>query len=233
MLINDVFFRPGSDASTVPATEDEVKRRREEVRKTPRPQIKESKSTMELGEREPRLRRDVQSHELLGEPKRKAQKQPATAVKARAAPPKSVSPKAAQGDAKVEGTTPDRSQGVTALAVQECLHRRNTAELQEPTTPPAPSSSGKRKQSPSGSGKSKQSHASKSSGKKATPAPPPPPPPSESEHSQSASESESDDEEALALQEEVVREKKEAHARYMRFSRSLTSYLDLILIRSV
>lgn len=188
---------------------------------------------MELGEREPRLRRDVQSHELLGEPKRKAQKQPATAVKARAAPPKSVSPKAAQGDAKVEGTTPDRSQGVTALAVQECLHRRNTAELQEPTTPPAPSSSGKRKQSPSGSGKSKQSHASKSSGKKATPAPPPPPPPSESEHSQSASESESDDEEALALQEEVVREKKEAHARYMRFSRSLTSYLDLILIRSV
>ena len=207
----------------MPATEDEVKRRREEVRKTPRPQIKESKSTMELGEREPRLRRDVQSHELLGEPKRKAQKQPATAVKARAAPPKSVSPKAAQGDAKVEGTTPDRSQGVTALAVQECLHRRNTAELQEPTTPPAPSSSGKRK----------QSHASKSSGKKATPAPPPPPPPSESEHSQSASESESDDEEALALQEEVVREKKEAHARYMRFSRSLTSYLDLILIRSV
>ena len=146
MLINDIFFRPGSDASTVPATEDEVKRRREEVRKTPRPQIKESKSTMELGEREPRLRRDVQSHELLGEPKRKAQKQPATAVKARAAPPKSVSPKAAQGDAKVEGTTPDRSQGVTALAVQECLHRRNTAELQEPTTPPAPSSSGKRKQ---------------------------------------------------------------------------------------
>lgn len=132
------FFRPGSDASTVPATEDEVKRRREEVRKTPRPQIKESKSTMELGEREPRLRRDVQSHELLGEPKRKAQKQPATAVKARAAPPKSVSPKAAQGDAKVEGTTPDRSQGVTALAVQECLHRRNTAELQEPTTPPLP-----------------------------------------------------------------------------------------------
>ena len=138
MLINDVFFRPGSDASTVPATEDEVKRRREEVRKTPRPQIKESKSTMELGEREPRLRRDVQSHELLGEPKRKAQKLPATAVKARAAPPKSVSPKAAQGDAKVEGTTPDRSQGVTALAVQECLHRRNTAELQEPTTPPLP-----------------------------------------------------------------------------------------------
>ena len=63
--------------------------------------------------------------------------------------------------------------------------------------------------------------------------PPPPPPPSEGGGSESESESESDDEEQLALEEEVVREKKEAHARYMRFHRSLSSFLDLISIHSV
>ena len=108
------------------------------------------------------------------------------------------------------------------------MHRKSTAELQDPpATPPA---------APSGNGKSKQpesSRSSKSSGKKVTPSPPPPPPPSEGGGSESESESESDDEEQLALEEEVVREKKEAHARYMRFHRSLSSFLDLISIHSV
>ncbi|CAL1132282.1 unnamed protein product [Cladocopium goreaui] len=202
-------------ASTVPATPSEVEKAIKEGQQAlaamqpkvnPPPPSKSAK---------PRLTREIQSKEVLedAKPQPESTPPPRTAVKAKAAKPA----KPPSVEAKLERTlTPD-----TSKAVQECLTRASTAELlsskgtpstETPKTTPSPST--------------------RSSSKSVQPAPSPPdpsPPPSDDDDDES-----DDDEETRRQREEEARRiqaKKAAHARYMRFSRSLKSKSTPIEVR--
>ena len=214
---------PDSDATTVPATDEQLKQRREEVRMVARPKVKQSKSAEELQVSCPRLDRHKQSKHLLGE--ETAVKQPPaakpTAVKAKPAPKENPSH-------TEEAPTKDEHKGNqsdprVAKAVQECLTRASTADLsgktpkRTPSTGTSPSPSTETVPTPKPQTTSANLSGSKSKVGSTSTCP--------TNGSQSSDTEDEVDEEEMAKQEAKVRAKKQAHARYMRFSRSLTSSL--------
>eukprot|EP00435_Cladocopium_sp_Y103_P069111 s583_g32.t1 len=166
------LFAPDSDASTVPAAAEEVqkvaKQRYEASKKdqpaptTPMNNIKKSQSADDAA-LQPKLRRDIQSKEVLGtntEAKTEVKTTKSTAVKAKAAPNKQV--KNETEKVKEPNTTPPPNRelelnGLQALmsaqkqreaaeasqAIRECLRRKSTDNFQNtPGRPsPAPSTS--------------------------------------------------------------------------------------------
>lgn len=215
---------PGSGASTGKEKKQEAKEVTRsdttKVTETPPHKIRKSSSA-------PALSREVQSKEVLGDggasggsrdpdPSQKTNNVdpgvPA-AGKAAAAKTKVVAPKVETPVAPKTETPDPTPTPRTVKAVQECLQRSCTMDSQgsTPTPPPKPSTVATpvdQKQV----GAAQVAVPTEGSEKEK----------SKSSDSESESES-SQDEEAEQNKEEQVRRKKEAHARYMRFSRSLTS----------
>ena len=205
---------PDSVASTLPATPSEVETAIKNgklalvaVQPTVSP-TPGSKSAR------PKLDRKTQSKAILDDPKKMPQSTPPTrtAVKAAAKPakPPSVPP-------KLERTmTPE-----TSKAVHQCLGRASTADLLSSTGTPSTETP-----------KTTPSPPTRTSTKSVQPAASQSAPPSPETGSEESSDEE-DDEEMLEKREEesrVVKAKKEAHARYMRFFRSLRSILPPTLL---
>ena len=209
-LINcSVWSRPDSEASTIPGTEEELKamaiQRAKDVQAvqvTPPPKIKRS-HTDASDTSQPKLSREVQSKKVLP-----------TAVKAQGAPPIR---------AKIEQVEPAAKR--TSQAVQECLRRPSTKDLASPSPTQPSNPPRKAMKTPTGKAAAPKvvqapmpTASSAAPASKAASAPPPPdptPPPSDDDY-------DSDEDRRLA---ELARAKREAHARYMRFSRSLSSGL--------
>ena len=211
---------PDSDATTVPATDEQLKQHRKDVRMVARPRVKQSKSAEELGESCPRLDGDKQSKLLLGE--ETAVKQPpatkATAVKAKPAPKVDPSDKDhGQAPTKDEHTG-NQTDPRVAKAVQECLSRASTADLSG-QTPTRTLSTGNLSSPSTGTVPTPHTQTANANpqGTRSTTGPADP--------SDSENEEHEEDEEELRRTEAAVRAKRQAHARYMRFSRSLTSSL--------
>ena len=205
----------------MPATESELKKRRKEIQEVarPRPKIKESKSSEFNETSGAKLDRRVPSQEVLAEAPcedvKKDRTKIATAVKAKAAPTtKSTEAEKAKKPVKPEDEVAATAD--TSEAVRECLRRKSTLELTGKTGSVAKNGSAKEKEN----------------AKKPTPVPPPVSRDSgeASEESQSEEESEEEDLEELKQNEEKVKAKKEAHARYMRFHRSLKSLLTSVYL---
>ena len=209
------ILAPDSDATTVPAATPEAQRMvRESLAQAQVAQASTKAKTPEAetpAEPRQQLSRQVQSTELLQPAKKmKVKKSESsttldyrvdpkngskrTAVKAKAAPPQSVSGLA---------VPPDMTK-----TVQQCLARSNTAELEAKTT----------------------AHQAKAA---PVPAEPVNQDPQEDQASQTEDESEEEDPAELKRKEEEIRLKKEAHARYMRFSRSLTSTSSVSMVYQV
>ena len=218
-----------SEASTVPANDADAKQKalkglkaaQAEETRTPVDKLKRKDARdMDQLSSEPKLPRRLQSKPILreGDETQVAIKKSetsetlaytlnqavptaakATAVKAKAQPPTT---------AKCEPETP------TSKAVSQCLGRASTKELQAATQQP--------------------SHGNTPSTPKAAAAASPPAPVAPQAKAaqtdpdpDSDSESSADDEELRRIEREQ-KAKREAHARYMRFSRSLTSTLGWI-----
>ena len=199
---------PDSDASTVPAKTEDAKRmaiektreaKARELQVTPPCRVK----TQELEElsSKPKLTKEIQSKPVLEPEASKV----ATAVKAKAAPP--VVKEEAKGSLE------------TSQAVQDCLRRPSTTELSSPA-PPSPPKRIEKKPEKEKTKESKDTAKTKekSAGSEPTPVASAPPGPPDSD-------SESSDSEEDRKKEAQAKAKREAHARYMRFSRSLTSSL--------
>lgn len=212
-----------STASTVPAGPDSVEKSKGNGARgsasspqisTPKPRVKRS-LTADSASSAPKLSRAVQSKQVL---EMKQQRSPTvhysptkvkkTAVKAKA---KTKSKKAGK-DAdsppapKLETPSPTRARAVQAALQRQCTSEITTSKApKEETTkkanpPPKPDPKGKAKVAPAKPDSSKSSHSDDSS-------------------SEASGGFESDQELSL----EVVQERKKAHARYMRFSRSMRS----------
>lgn len=174
------------------------------------------------------LKREIQSTELLGEKEKEKPDAPkatkALAVKAKAAPKQSAT-QPAKAEPTPASLVKEPSSPTKANAVLSCLQRQSTVELnkgiQSNQSTPARASEGSVQNTPS-SKESEKSHNSAqqkipvSKGSAAAPEP---------ESNQEDSSSDEDSEQA-AKEEEKARARREAHARYMRFSRSLTSTLS-------
>ena len=191
------------------------------------------------GSKQPQLSREIQSKEVLKTTDAPATEKPdssktsgyeapkakTTAVEAKSAPPaERVAPKSEAPESPVVNTP-------SSQAIQECLARSNTAEIMEaqienagkkalPAVAPEPTSAPESKTKDKGEGKPKDTGERKD----ATAVTNPP-----TGEGQGESDSESESSEELRRKEERVRVKKEAHARYMRFSRSLTSTLSRLV----
>lgn len=213
-----------SEASTVPAKDEDVRKHvlqglkagQVEETHTPVDKLKrKGAKDMDQLSSEPKLPRKLQSKPILkeGDEGDEAQVEikksdtaetlpypaaaKATAVKAKAGPPKT----------KIEPETP------TSKAVSQCLGRASTQELQAVATP---------------AGTPSAPHGNTPTTPTAPTAPPPPVAPQAKAALQddpgSDAESSVDSEELRRIEREQ-KAKREAHARYMRFSRSLTSTL--------
>jgi len=200
---------PDSDATTVPAATPEAQRMvKRSLARAQAAAAQESKKAKTPPEPRPQLSRQVQSTEILQLPTELQIKKSessatldyrpdpkkgfkCTAVKAKAAPPQAV---------------PDM-----AKAVQQCLARSNTAELEAKAT----------------------AHQAKAKALPPVPAEPANKDPQEDQTAQTEEESEEEDPAELRRKEDEIRLKKEAHARYMRFSRSLTSTSSVSMIYHV
>ena len=202
---------PDSDASTIPASTSKARKLAvqgtlevrakdsQDTQVTPLPKLKKSPSELDGESSKPKLSKAVQSSAIL-EPK--LQSGPPTAAKARAAKPPVLEP-----PVKVEPSTPQAS-----LAVQECLRRPSTTDF--PSTPtPTPKTT-----------EVEREKKKKNEEEPAEEAPAPqdvqPTAASAPDDDESSSDSEED-----RKKEQQAKAKREAHARYMRFSRSLTSIL--------
>ncbi|CAK8988834.1 unnamed protein product, partial [Durusdinium trenchii] len=193
---------PDSDATTVPASAEEVKKFKSgiahHVQKTPTPRGKvvENKSS------EPKIKKQIQSKRILEEDEGKNEKKPArTAVKAKPQPRQQPDQVA---KAEVGSETPR-----TAKAVQECLKRASTADILHKTPK-------------TGSTTTPSTAPRHGSDEPCSP---------ESQNSRAESDEESADEEEWAKKAAQARAKREAHARFMRFSRSLKSKRSPVEIR--
>ena len=237
---------PDSDASTVPASAEEVqkvaKQRYEASRKdqaapmTPMNAIKKSNSEVDNAS-QPKLSRCIQSKQILGtdaeaKPVATPPEAKSTAVKAKAAPKKQVK------DETEKANSPDTAQ---TDAIRECLRRSSTDNLQ--TTPsrpsPAPSASASTASpataTPATSTPSTAtpSTATPSSGANATGQGAPtelakqPKQTKPTKQSSAPGDDDPDDSSDDSVEIErlarIAKAKREAHERYMRFSRSLTS----------
>ena len=201
---------PDSDATTVPAATPEAQRMvKRSLARAQAAAAQESKKAKTPPEPRPQLSRQVQSTEILQLPTELQIKKSessatldyrpdpkkgfkCTAVKAKAAPPQAV---------------PDM-----AKAVQQCLARSNTPELEAKAT----------------------AHQAKAKALPPVPAEPANKGPTR-RYKQLRREEESEEEDPAELRrkEDEIRLKKEAHARYMRFSRSLTSTSSVSMIYHV
>ena len=168
-----------------------------DVQVTPSPKVRNGDEASS----QPKLKREVQSSKLL-DPETPKTPVVSTAVKAKAAPPSQI---------KVEpAESTDRSR-----AVQDCLRRPSTTDM---ASPAASLPGGKIPEKEHKEAKKKDKDLPAGS-QEALPLPPAPAPAPAQE-----SDSESDSEEDRK-KERLAKAKREAHARYMRFSRSLTSSL--------
>lgn len=186
---------PDSEASTVPATQAEVKASIKQVQKM-RANNTTKDPAPEVVSPRPQLKREVQSKEILTEKPSKSLKVPPTAAKAKVQPPQPAPKPAPQPPVKAENASP-----ATARAVAQCLARKSTSEL---TSTPSQTSSAK-------------------PGKKAG-FDPSPPAESEHDDDEDDDAESMNSEEYREL-ERKERAKREAKNRYMRFSRSLKSTL--------
>ena len=189
-----LFPMPDSDATTVPASAEEVKKFKSgiahHVQKTPTPKGK----VVENQSSEPKIKKQIQSKRILEEDEGKNEKKPArTAVKAKPQPRQQPDQVA---KAEVGGETPR-----TAKAVQECLKRASTAEILHKTPK-------------TGSTTTPSTAPRHGSDEPCSP---------ESQNSRAESDEESADEEEWAKKAAQAKAKRQAHARFMRFSRSLKS----------
>ncbi|CAK9056015.1 unnamed protein product [Durusdinium trenchii] len=208
-----------STATTVPATEEEVRREINRGRQalgrhaltTPSPKAGTAPADEEKSSqpKRPKLPQRSQSQQILAPEQvevagsSSGSKQVATAVKAKAAKP--APPKVEPAS---EVMTPD-----TAKAVSECLKRKSTSELVARVAKPA-------RPDPKASSQQADKKCAKAV--------------SEKDPDEEAEESSEDDEkdEKWKKEEERLRAKREAHARYMRFSRSFKSKRTPVEIRS-
>lgn len=222
------LFAPDSDASTVPASAEEVqniaKQRYEAAKKdqealtTPmNKKIKKSPSAVDDEASQPKLSRAIQSKQVLGaDTEAKSQvTHPAaksTAVKAKAAPTKPVK------DETESATAPNTPQ---TQAIRECLRRKSTDNFHSTPGRPSPAPSTPTSTATPNSG----ANAAGVIAQQGTPT-------QQTENTQKSQqpddaqeESSDTDEEEIARLARVAKAKREARARYMRFSRSLTSSL--------
>ena len=190
----------------MPATETELrkaKQKRKEVREelvTPPSKVtkvKKSDSAETLSG--PKLNRTIQSHPILEAKPCDERKVPATAVKAKSAPKQPLA------IPKPEQTQQDATR---AQAVQDCLRRPSTGDLSVP------------KSSPKDPTEPKDPKKKKNTGEASGADPPTPP---EDPPGDDGDGDDSDSEDSNDRKAREVRAKRMAHARYMRFSRSLTS----------
>ena len=225
-----------SDATTVPATTPEVKRMAQQ-------RVAEEKAKQGDKENDPsvsaaakgQLPRRLQSTKILETQVKKSEstatldystKTPkAAAVKSKAAPTQALPVE----PGKIEQGTP------TSRAVQQCLARSNTSDIEASQRQDAPkrkvvtsedplaNTAAKKPKTieattaaaPAGAPKSAAAPAAKD-------APPPPEDPGDDDDHDS-----SDESEERLRKERQVKAKKAAHARYMRFHRSLRSNLSI------
>lgn len=219
---------PGPGASTAKEVAKDKKQQTAPVKRVDPKEVETPKEKIRKRNSEPTLSRDVQSKEVLGDggaggesrdpPQKPPRVDPSVpaAGKAAAAKTKVVPPKAENTEVtpKTE-TTESATTPRTVKAVQECLQRSATMESQGSTPNPSPKlSTVAVPVDQQRVGEVQVTAPTKSSEKEKS--------------SESESES-SEDEEAEQNKEEQVRKKKEAHARYMRFSRSLTSISSKLL----
>ena len=220
---------PDSDATTVPAATPEAKRMaaegvaafREDLKKKPDPDpqpkalVKKNRLTSAA------MIKASESSEQLEDKTAKPlhPKTSPTAVKAKAAP---------KTEQKQE--TPDTEEKQKAQAIAECLARSSTQDMlhasqtsspaQNTNAPPAPEQKAKDKD------QAKPKETETKLNKKETKPKEKEAKPTEKEASPKEKEAESDEDSSEeARKAEQVRLKKEAHARYMRFHRSLSSTL--------
>ena len=221
------LFAPDSDASTVPAPAEEVQKvaqKRYEASKndqaaptTPMSSIKRSQSAGDEASK-PKLSRGIQSKQILGtdteaKPVVTPPTTKSTAVKAKAAPKQSV---------KEETETASGPNTPQTQAVRECLRRQSTEKLCTPGCPsPAPSTSTSTA-TPSSGENASGLVAQKGTPKQATKKTDQGQPPHDEDPDDSSDDDDDDEYKRLAR---IAKAKREAHARYMRFSRSLNSSL--------
>ena len=208
------YLAPDSDASTVPATPAELvaasAKRQKDVEKTRVLHRKDANADIQAPVTPPpsKLSRKVQSAEFL-QPAKPPHAPAPTATKAKAAPPKQK-----LEEPKEEPATPQTTQ-----AVADCLQRASTTELE----------AGQKGKEPKPKGTAVADTTAKPK-----PQPKKPKAPADEEKSDEKSDEESDESEdsgensdesegTRAERAELLKSKRAAHARYMRFSRSLKS----------
>ena len=214
---------PDSDATTVPAKTLEARRLAakdcEIAKETEEQQAEQqAEAATPNPSSKPNLKREVQSQEMLAEaPPQKTKRlrrmdahdpmgpgteevQPKQQTVH--APPAATAVKAkAAPPVKVPKQESQESHGPQAKAVAECLARSSTADMETANT----------------------QETKDVTAKKLKVACDPPPPPDPDDHGSNGSDSEDSDE--FKRKEKILKVKKEAHARYMRFHRSLSSTL--------
>ena len=225
-----------SDATAVPASTPVAKRLAaqgtQEVREHDAKNTSEPRQQEPLESEKPKLKTDLQSRELL-----KEETKPEQPPQQRATP----LIKKSETEEKLE-TSPSASQlapAVTAMSqsVQNCLARASTADLAgmspgtgpEPVkgtpvpTQPAPTETMPPPKTPEPKAKVAPEPKAKVAPEPSTQVVPEPSKLGNKTQEKEASESEEEDEEEQKRKERLLIAKKEAHARYMRFSRSFSS----------